>query len=455
MAERRAAAERQAARLHKTGQELRPVQISGRTIAHTFWGKAWCQNLESYSDYANRLPRGRTYARNGSILDLQIGVGSVTALVSGSRLYNVTLRIDPLPSERWGAIRGACSGQIDSLVELLQGALSKGVMERVTLRGSGLFPTPEELHLSCSCPDWAVMCKHVAATLYAVGARLDDEPEMLFSLRGVDPVEMFEQAFDGVAGLRQAHGRRLEVDDLSSIFGVDIDFEALVPEPGALDPGRIDEAWRRAEEAGEWTVVLYGGLTLSGADGRSCHSQVAVAVTDEDDTRLCGVIGHQSYEGADEALAAGSDRWGDLSVEVRERADPDRMLIHVMDAEQGARAVWPRLLAQLDDFVIGLPIKCKDLTWLPEDEVTCVLERPLAESRLGTLLVRGGFATQGPGELDLTVVEVTEIDPPRGRAPLHWRLLSTLSACSEGELAKIVDTYRKRSMLTEFFEGLR
>ena len=229
VAERRAKAAKKAKKLRKSGRALRPVEIQGRAIARTFWGKAWCENLEAYSDYSNRLPRGRTYARNGSVIDLQIAPGRIDALVSGSELYEVTLGIAPLAAERWRALQGACAGQIDSLVELLQGQLSRGVMEVVTRPGEGLFPTPKEIDLACSCPDWATMCKHVAATLYGVGARLDDEPEMLFALRGVDPSHLIEQSIAqaierGVAPRGSARGRVLVADDLATIFGVDIDF---------------------------------------------------------------------------------------------------------------------------------------------------------------------------------------------------------------------------------------
>ncbi|MCP5071662.1 MAG: hypothetical protein GY946_34320, partial [bacterium] len=223
--ERRANAEKELAQLRKKGRDIHPVQVQGRTIARTFWGKAWCSNLEAYSDYSNRLPRGRTYARNGSILDLQIVQGCINALVSGTRLYEVTIDIGTLPDERWKAIRAASAGQIDSLVELLQGQLSSGVMEVVTRARTGLFPSPQEIELRCSCPDWAVMCKHVAAVLYGVGNRLDHAPQLMFSLRGVDPAEMIEEAIDqGVTQRKQARGRGLGADDLSSVFGVDIDF---------------------------------------------------------------------------------------------------------------------------------------------------------------------------------------------------------------------------------------
>jgi uncharacterized Zn finger protein len=223
VAERRRQASKKIAKLRKAGRKISPVEIAGRKITTTFWGDAWSQNLESYSDYANRLPRGRTYVRNGSLIDLQIEAGRVRALVSGSEIYQVDIKIKRLTKPRWSDIKGQCAGQIDSLVELLQGSISKGVMQIVTRKGRGLFPAPREISLDCSCPDWATMCKHVAATLYGVGARLDQRPELFFTLRGVDPAEMVEAAIDRpVTASRSRRGRVLEPGELSSIFGVDI-----------------------------------------------------------------------------------------------------------------------------------------------------------------------------------------------------------------------------------------
>lgn len=224
VAERRRRAAKKIASMKKAGRDVAPVEIEGRKIAVTFWGEAWCENLEAYSDYSNRLPRGRTYVRNGSVLDLQIGAGRVRALVSGTDLYTVDIAIKPLARKRWTEIKGRCAGQIDSLVELLQGSLSESVMGIVTRKGEGLFPSPREISLDCSCPDWATLCKHVAATLYGVGARLDHQPELLFTLRGVDPTEMVEAAVDQPAQSgKQRKGRLLETGDLSSVFGIDID----------------------------------------------------------------------------------------------------------------------------------------------------------------------------------------------------------------------------------------
>ena len=169
VAQRRLRALKEVEKLKKRGRVVSPVAVEGRKIAASFWGGAWCDNLERYSDFETRLPRGRTYLRNGSVVDLQIGRGKVEALVSGSEIYKVRVEIAVAAPKRWTGICRDCAGSVGSLVELLQGKLSKNVMERVCREADGLFPTPGEIRMSCSCPDWADMCKHVAATLYGVG----------------------------------------------------------------------------------------------------------------------------------------------------------------------------------------------------------------------------------------------------------------------------------------------
>jgi uncharacterized Zn finger protein len=211
-------------KLRKTGHSVAPVVIAGRTIAATFWGKAWCDNLEGYRDYENRLPRGRSYVRNGSVVDLQIGPREVKAIVSGSSIYHVTVSIGAVVKAQWRSICKDCAGGIDSLVELLQGRFSKGVMERICRQDNGLFPRPSDIRFSCSCPDYASMCKHVAAVLYGVGARLDSQPELLFRLRAVNENELVAQ-IDQVLPMSKtgpAAGKVLDADDLSSMFGLDM-----------------------------------------------------------------------------------------------------------------------------------------------------------------------------------------------------------------------------------------
>ena len=241
--------------LRQAAQErLCPVAlvIEGRKIAATFWGKAWCDNLESYRDYENRLERGRSYVRNGLVIDLQITERKVTAMVAGSSVYSVTITIDAVAAAQWQSICNDCAGGIDSLVELLQGRFSKGVMERICRQALGLFPRPKEISFSCSCPDYASMCKHVAASLYGVGARLDDKPELLFRLRGVDEKDLvsgLDQALP-VAGKGPVGRKILEADDLSAMFGLDM--AEAVPAP-AKAPRNADA--KRAPDRGKRAAV--------------------------------------------------------------------------------------------------------------------------------------------------------------------------------------------------------
>ncbi len=273
VAVRRARAMKKVQAMRKKGVCVQPIEIEGRKIARTFWGEAWCRHLERFSDFENRLPRGRTYVRNGSVCHLEIQRGRIRAMVSGSELYDVTVRIDKLPSKKWRDVKGRCAGRIGSLLELLQGRLSKGVMEVVTDPRTGLFPLPEEIGLACSCPDWAVMCKHVAAVLYGVGARLDQEPALLFLLRGVNEEELITAGTDAAATVGGARGTgRIAEGDLSELFGIDMAEEATEAEapvdegPAETGPGarvlknapapektlgeRLAAARRRKAEAG-------------------------------------------------------------------------------------------------------------------------------------------------------------------------------------------------------------
>ena len=224
VAARRAKAEKAAVKAKKAGATLMPIAPYRGAIAKTFWGKAWCDNLENYSDYANRLPRGGSYVRNGSVIDLQITPGEVRAQVMGSSLYKVTASVTAVPEKQWQTICADCSGSIDSLVELLQGKLSKAVMERICKPGTGLFPSPKEISFDCSCPDWASMCKHVAAVLYGIGARLDEQPDFLFSLRRVEVKDLVNQAGAGLtpSKKRMAPGKVLDEALLADVFGIEM-----------------------------------------------------------------------------------------------------------------------------------------------------------------------------------------------------------------------------------------
>lgn len=259
VAERRRQAERKLAKLKKQGQSIAPVTIEGRTIAATFWGRSWCANLERYSDYANRIPRGRTYVRNGSVVDLQIRKGEVAAMVAGSQLYKIKITVAPVKAARWKAICRDCAGTIDSLVELLQGRLAKGVMDRVCREGDGLFPAPTEIKLSCSCPDWADMCKHVAAALYGVGARLDQRPQLLFVLRGVDENELIAGAGQDLALAEGKPGTAKMLDDsnVAALFGLEM------AEPANSSPAALGAAKPpRQSKTGTAVTTAAGGEIL-------------------------------------------------------------------------------------------------------------------------------------------------------------------------------------------------
>ncbi len=205
-------------KLQKSGETLNPVGSNGRGIAKSFWGRAWCRNIESYQDYESRLPRGRSYLKNGAVIHLAILPGKVEALVAGSELYHVNIGIDPVAPERWATLRKQCAGKIGSLADLVEGRLSDAIIELLCGPDTGLFPLSEEIHLDCDCPDWADLCKHLAAVLYGIGARLDDDPGLFFVLRGVDRDELFTGDLTDV--LPDAPD---DLGDLSETFGIELE----------------------------------------------------------------------------------------------------------------------------------------------------------------------------------------------------------------------------------------
>ena len=223
VAERKRSYEKARKKLQLEGFELQPVLIEGRTIAKTFWGRAWCDNVESYKDLEYRLERGRSYVRNGAVLDLQIGPGVVSAWVGGSydEPYKISIQIAPLDKGRWEELKSRCTGKVSSLVDLLQGKLPQEVLAEFCDKEHGLFPAPSEMRMKCSCPDYAGLCKHLAAVLYAIGARLDKSPELFFTLRCVDGQELVGSQL--VGNLTDGTVSELGNADLSDVFGVEFD----------------------------------------------------------------------------------------------------------------------------------------------------------------------------------------------------------------------------------------
>lgn len=221
VAQRKAEAKSKMLKLQKQGHDIQPIEIQGRKIATSFWGLGWCDHLESYGDLANRIPRGRTYVRNGSVCHLGIEQGRVTAMVSGSEIYNIMISIAPLAKKKWATVKKNCSGQVGSILELLQGKLSDTVMSIVTDKKSGLFPAPSEIKMKCDCPDYASMCKHIAAVLYGVGTRLDTQPELLFKLRGVDHQDLITSDIK-ITNKDGDNSRRIADDSLADVFGIEM-----------------------------------------------------------------------------------------------------------------------------------------------------------------------------------------------------------------------------------------
>ena len=277
VAEKRRQAERKLAKLRKQGQSIAPVTIEGRAIAKSFWGKSWCTNLERYSDYENRVPRGRTYVRNGSVVDLQIAKGEVVAMVAGSALYKIKITIAPVTAARWRGICRDCAGTIDSLIELLQGRLAKAVMDRVCREGDGLFPSPTEIKLSCSCPDWADMCKHVAAVLYGVGARLDERPQLLFVLRGVDENQLIAGAGQNLSLPKATpnSAKILDDSDVAALFGLEMAETAGSDTPGAASRPKVSKTpKRRGTPAGAKMPAPRQSKSLGASPIKSKHKGV-------------------------------------------------------------------------------------------------------------------------------------------------------------------------------------
>jgi uncharacterized Zn finger protein len=283
VASHRAQAKHSLQKLRKKGEKIQPIEINGRIIAHTFWGKAWCDHLETFSDYENRLPRGRTYVRNGSVCHLEIKQGTIQAIVSGSELYHINISIKKFPEKNWQAIKKQCAGKIGSLLELLQGKLSSAVMAVVTDTKNGLFPSTRDIQLDCDCPDWAALCKHLAAVLYGIGARLDEAPELLFLLRGLDHSELIETGID--MSLTQDPGTtrpHLDSHELSGIFGIEMDTTTSSPK-------KIKNPQKKRSEV---TISKTGGKSYPKTGTAVAKLRRKFAMTETEFASLLGVSRH-------------------------------------------------------------------------------------------------------------------------------------------------------------------
>ncbi|MCW8801434.1 MAG: SWIM zinc finger family protein [Desulfobacter sp.] len=249
VAEKRAKAEKKLAALKKKNPGIQPVVIEGQALAKTWWGKAWNKNLERYADYANRIGRGRSYVRHSAVLDLQVQPGKVLGLVMGSTAspYRVTVTIKPIPQNQWQQIKDQCKGKMESIKQLMAGKFPKALEELFTRKDKGLFPSPKEIELDCSCPDRAVMCKHVAAVLYGIGARLDQDPGLFFVLRKAKVNDLVSETVketkkDLLNRSKKKSSRVIDEEspNLSDMFGIDLDMDGSEPLPPAVpkSPGK-------------------------------------------------------------------------------------------------------------------------------------------------------------------------------------------------------------------------
>ncbi len=258
-ADSQARVDQKLAKLRKQGRVLEPtLPTAKRDLSSTFWGQAWNLNLMAYSDLESRMPRGRTYFRNGSVLGLELAEGRVTSIVRGTNVYEVDIAITPLEKPAWATLKQRCQGKITDVMDLLAGDLSDEVMREVTDLQGGLFPTSRQIRLSCSCPDYADMCKHCAATLYAVGALLDGNPRHLFTLRGVDPEELIGTVTTTISALTTATPQTdertaaLAESDLSALFGVSLgDDDSLL---GSLVTELVPTAKKAAQKSPQKSV---------------------------------------------------------------------------------------------------------------------------------------------------------------------------------------------------------
>ncbi len=230
--EKKAKAAKKLAQLKKKNKDINPIILAGSKLTNTWWGKAWNRNLESYADYSNRIGRGRSYVRHGAVLDLKIHAGKVSALVQGTRNkpYSLEIDIKSIPKANWNKIKKACQGQLTSVAKLLDGKFPKELQQIFTEKGSGLFPKPQEINFDCSCPDWASMCKHIAAALYGIGCRLDEDPSLFFTLREVKMDDLISEVAKDksksmLSRAKKKTSRVIDDSDVSKMFGIDMDEE--------------------------------------------------------------------------------------------------------------------------------------------------------------------------------------------------------------------------------------
>ena len=312
VAEKRARAEKKIKQLRKKQPDIQPVILAGQALATTWWGKAWNKNLERYADYTNRIGRGRSYVRHMAVVDLKIGPGRVDALVQGSRgaPYKVRITIAAIKKRNWQAITKKCKKELSSLPDLLAGKFPRKLQDVFMVQGRGVFPAPSEISFDCSCPDWADMCKHVAATLYGVGARLDQDPALFFTLRKVNMEDLVGEALrertDAIIAQKPGTSSRLIADDkLSDLFGLDIDLDVPVP-----------TKQKKEKRVVRKTGVLRGGRKKTG--GRKKKKKKAIQ---PQKTAAPAIELPAGYDSADDLVQGCIEESGAEGISIRDISD--------------------------------------------------------------------------------------------------------------------------------------
>ncbi len=197
--------------------QLNPVHEKSRKLAKNAWGSAWMRQLAYCEQEGFSLAAGRSLLRHGCVLDVQVGRGTIDALVSGEELYEIHLKLAEPDEEKIEYLREQCGAHIDSLVALLDGKIDASVMQQLCDPEEGLLPLPYEWQMDCNCPDWNEPCPHAAAAIYAAGCLIDAEPRLLFTLRGIEPSTLCEVPSTAAADF--------DATDLANTFGIDIDLE--------------------------------------------------------------------------------------------------------------------------------------------------------------------------------------------------------------------------------------
>lgn len=217
----------------------------------TWWGLRWRQALESFS-WKSRLQRGRTYARGGMVRSISVLPGVVQAEVAGSRAqpYRVWIRLTPYPQQQWDRVLQSFASRPLFIAKLLAGEMPEQMESALEEAGLHLFPVREaDLNTDCSCPDWVKPCKHIAAVYYQLEERFDEDPFLLFKLRGMEREEMLRHLRQGWANADQGQ-------------------DASDPEhsPGASQGPDTGSALLSEEKHDLWEAARHGSFWMAGPE---------------------------------------------------------------------------------------------------------------------------------------------------------------------------------------------